>query len=228
MESCYRSNHAEGVYRTFIEELRGKYEDVAQTAQTFQMLKPGQKIPDFAVFSRRISRPMVAEVLRWRSAVDITVSIPGRSFNDFIDAHYSQPICKSINPAFLRHYDQEPKDWCFNLIEATNNPWPLQDFDRSDSGLLVRINQAKSYNQIHGLLPMHRLPYFFFMLSSLRRNYPINATFLNGDPLLSAGNYPIAASSNSLRELLFDFYQPSMGFYPGFRRLIGDDVSKKF
>lgn len=200
--------------------------------RTFQLLRSGEKAPDFCQVMKVFTPEMLRAAQKFQNPT-LTLNTKGRSFSDLVsamDGHKTMPRQNDVyvNDFFSRHANQKPERWSAHIIEAPTDV-AVQDFD--DAGLILRkrLERFASHKKANGLNGMERMKYVHLMMQRLQTGEPIDQEFLtilDEDPALTnARIVPDAHWIQCRRMVGFGWNHPE--FQHGgarFRRSVGGDV----
>ena len=221
--------------RQLVESLKLEegYAEVLDTQKVFQLLKAGEKAPDFGQVLRTFTPEMLTAAGDFQNPT-LELTTKCRSFNDLItamDGHKSMDGQRDVyvDDLYKKHASQRPENWGAHIIETPTNV-DVQDFDDTELILGERLKRFSKYKKAAKVGGMDRIKYAHVMMQALKEGRPIDDklwTILDEDPALSDSLVPFALWDpfSDYRRVGFSWLHP--GDVHGdfrFRRSVGGDV----
>ena len=207
------------------------FSDTMETQRTFQLLRAGQKAPDFGQVLKIFTPEMLARASELQNP-QLTLITPDRSFNDLVsamDGHKTMPGQNNtyVGSIFRQYADQKSENWGAYIIESPEDV-KVQDFDNTDLILKNRLTGFADHKKATGVNGMDRWKFAHAMMQALKEGRPIDVEFwtmLDEDPAMSDSRVPDAYWDPGYRQVYFDWSPPGLPFdYSRFRRSVGGDV----
>jgi hypothetical protein len=211
--------------------LEDKYSEATETQKVFELLKPGQQIPDYGQVLRTFSPYMLQTALEFKKP-KLVLPTQGRSFSELMDSIRSHRVIDElIKISTLEPYHSglnvAPFQWGAFIVEGLEFPGGL-DSDHLNLPLNRRLKAFDEYRERQGLDGMDRWKYIHLAMQALRNKSPIDAeswTLLDQDPILMKGMFPHASWSANARRMEFGWFHA--GFRDQavrFRRVVGGKI----
>jgi len=204
-----------------------------ETQRAFQLLREGERAPDFGQVMKTFTPEMLAAAQTFQNPT-LILSTKGRSFNDLVsvmDGHNTIEGQEDVyvDEIYRNHADRKPENWGGYIVEGTRET-DLHDFDDTSLTLRDRLRRFADHKKTNGVSGMDRFKYTQLMLQTLKDGEPIDHnytwTILDGDPALSDSRVLNAAwDPGDDHFVLFDWPHPGDAYdYYRFRRSVGGDV----
>lgn len=190
------------------------YADAVETQKFFQLLRTGEKAPDYSRVLESFSPEMLALAQRFQSPT-LILETEGRSFaelTDAMNAHKAIPGQKDAHTddVFRRHASVKPEQWGAYIIEGPVHT-KAQDFDNVQHILKKRLEGFATYKQGTGAGGMNRLKALHLMMLKLKDKELMDDelwTILDEDPALFGPCVPRVGWSHGRRSEFFGWDQP--------------------
>lgn len=213
--------------------LEDGYYDAVRTQETFKLLKPGEKAPDFTQVMKVFTSEMLQAAQRFQEPRLILIT-KGCSFDDLLDAMDTHKIIPSQTNSFvadpyLRFPAQRPENWGAYIVEGAK-VMNAHNFDYVELSFRKRLEQFATHKRANGLSGMDRFKYAQLMMQTLKEGEPIDAdkwfgTILDEDPALVHSYVPYAWWYPNVRRVEFTLTESRSRFdYYRFRRSVGGEV----
>lgn len=200
--------------KELVESLRLEkgYAEELERHQFFELLRTGEKAPDFGQVLRTFTPEMLAAAQSFQNP-ELRLITKGHSFNDLVTAMDGHKIMRDqkdvyVDGIYKEHASRKPEQWGAHIIEAPTNV-DVQDFDDTDLALGERIKRFTEYKESRKSAKvggMDRLKYAHLMMQALKKGEPIDDelwTMLDEDPALSNSDVPLAFWYPNFRVVYF-------------------------
>lgn len=218
--------------RRLIEDLRLEegYAEALETLKFFQLLRSGEKAPDFSRVLKTFTPAMRDAAQKFQEPRRLVLITKGRSFDDLVyamNAHKTMPRQDDIFVAaiYRKRASQKPKRWGAYIVEAPVDV-DVQNFDDTAltlRGRLKRFSKYKKDNKSAKIGGMDRLKHASTMMQAFKEGKVIDDdtyTILDEDSALSEFRIPGAEWCSG-----YDWFPlKHSNKYVRFRRSVGGDV----
>jgi len=214
-------------------KLEEGFADAMETQRVFQLLKAGEKAPDFGQVLKAFTPEMLAAAQSFQNPT-LVLNAKDRSFDDLVsamDGHKTMPDQNDayVDGLFRQHAGRKPETWGAHITEGSME-MEIHDFDDADLILGERLEKFVAHKKANGVNGMDRWKYIALMMKSLKNGQPIDEEFwtmLDEDPALSESRVPYAGWYPDPDDRRVDFGWDHPGDPGGvnrFRRSVGGDV----
>ncbi len=238
----YRIQGLSDMERT-IYRLEKEYDSALETQKAFQLLRSGEKAPDFDQVMKIFTPEMLVTAQSFQNPT-LILSTKGRSFNDLVsamDAHKTMPEQGDVHAGKIFNDDQAKRpleNWGAYIVDGPRKMSVIREFDDETLILRERLKRFAEYKEANKLSGMNRWKYAQLMMQALKDGKPIDSectwTMLDEDPALSNIIVPNAhwdQNDNRISFLnqdcvvsFFWIFLGDQGGYNWFRRSVGGDV----
>jgi hypothetical protein len=215
-------------------KLEDGFANAIETQKAFQLLKAGEKTPDFGQILKTFTPEMLATAQNFQNPT-LILNTKGRSFNDLVSAMHGHKTmhvqCKVsvFDSFFQKHAAQKPEYWGAYIVEGPPEI-KVQDFDDTYFILRERLQRFADHKRANGVGGMDRWKDAQLMMQALRRGALIDVEFwtitmLDEDPALSVSQVPCALWDLGSHNAIF-FWEPATceNDHSRFRRSVGGVV----
>lgn len=179
--------------RKLIESLKleNEYAEAVETQKVFELLQPGEKVPDYGQVLTAFTPEMLVAAQNFKRP-SLILNTKGRSFYDLVEAMDLHRIMTRqedvyVHDMLFEHADQRPERWSAYIMEGALEV-DVRDFDIFSS-LTNRMALFDAYKKINGIHGMDRWKYAQHTLGALKNGFPgddyFYSTILDEDPATS-------------------------------------------
>lgn len=190
-------------------KLEEGYAEALETQKVFQLLRTGEKAPDFDQVLKAFTPEMLAVAQTFQNPTMELIS-KDRSFEELITAMNDHKTMQDQRNVFLDdafiHDQQKPEKWGACIIEGAPE-MNVHGFDHIELTLRERLHIFSGHKKITGVGGTDRLRYAFLAMRWLMAGKAIDAEFwtlLDEDPALSQSHVPFALWHRGTPKFGFD------------------------